>query len=100
MLATSKRCCRRPVGQAVRYGDWYTGNDTDLDEHLHEYNAEHADAASASGNVLLRRKSALSAYTADIDSSDFSETEGHGPIATVRPFRRSTVAPSQVGIKY
>jgi hypothetical protein len=80
----------------VRYGEWYTGNDTDLDEHLLEYNAEQASAAFAVDSGLERRKSALPSYTADLDDSDFTdEDRGMAGKRTSR-LRRSTIAPGQV----
>ncbi|DBA89082.1 hypothetical protein WJX77_006086 [Trebouxia sp. C0004] len=83
---------RRPVGQAVRYGEWYTGNDTDLDEHLLEYNAEQASAAFAG---LERRKSALPSYTADLDDSDFTDEDRELAGKRTSRLRRSTIAPGQ-----
>lgn len=88
---------RRPVGQATRYGEWYTGNDTDLDEQLLEYNAEQARAASAAGLQLERRKSDLASYAADKDDASFTDEEA-GEVAHKRSsrLRRSTIAPGQV----
>ncbi|DBA69182.1 TPA: hypothetical protein ACH3X2_013020 [Trebouxia sp. C0005] len=86
---------RRPVGQAVRYGEWYTGNDTDLDEHLLEYNAEQASAAFAADGGLDRRKSTLPSYTADLDDSDFTDEDRDVAGRRTRHLRRSTIAPGQ-----
>lgn len=97
---TGKSVCklrRRPVGQATRYGEWYTGNDTDLDEQLLEYNAEQARAASAAGLQLERRKSDLASYAADKDDANFTNEEAE-EAAHKRSsrLRRSTIAPGQV----
>lgn len=92
---------RRPVGQATRYGEWYTGNDTDLDEQLLEYNAEQARAASAAGLQLERRKSDLASYAADKDDANFTDGEAE-EAAHKRSshLRRSTIAPGQVCYKF
>lgn len=91
------KLCRRPVGQAARYGEWYTGNDTDLDAQLLEYNAEQAHAASVAGLQPERRKSDLASYTADKDDASFTceEDEDAGHKKSSR-LRRSTIAPGQV----
>lgn len=91
------KLCRRPVGQATRYGEWYTGNDTDLDEQLLEYNAEQARAASEAGIQLERRKSDLASYTADKDDADFTDEENaEAAHKSSSRLRRSTIAPGQV----
>lgn len=80
----------------MRYGEWYTGNDTDLDEHLLEYNAEQASAAFAADGGLDRRKSTLPSYTADLDDSDFTDEDRDVAGRRTRHLRRSTIAPGQV----
>lgn len=80
----------------MRYGEWYTGNDTDLDEHLLEYNAEQASAAFAVDGRLGRRKSALPSYTADLDDSDFTDEDKEVAGTHTSRLRRSTIAPGQV----
>lgn len=87
---------RRPVGQATRYGEWYTGNDTDLDEQLLEYNAEQDHAASAAGSQLGRRKSDLASYAADKDDANFTDDEAEAAHKKSSRLRRSTIAPGQV----
>lgn len=80
----------------MRYGEWYTGNDTDLDEQLLEYNAEQASAAFAVEGGAERRKSAVPSYTADLDDSDFTDEDMEmAGTHRSRP-RRSTIAPGQV----
>ena len=89
--------CRRPVGQATRYGEWYTGNDTDLDEQLLQYNAEQAEAAFSAGMRLERRNSDLANYTADKDDTDFTDEECEAAASKkCSRLRRSTIAPGQV----
>ena len=91
------KLCRRPVGQATRYGEWYTGNDTDLDEQLLEYNAEQAHAASVAGLQPERRKSDLASYTADKDDASFTDDEDEeASLKKSSRLRRSTIAPGQV----
>lgn len=86
---------RRPVDQRARYGEWYNGDDSDLDEHLQEYNAEQSDIAhTATAHAKDRRKSALaSMHVPDVESSA-DESEAHTRKA--RHVRRSTIAPGQV----
>lgn len=81
------------MGQAIRYGEWYTGNDTDLDEHLLEYNAEQAMASTENG--LDRRKSAFPTYT-DVEDSDLTDEEDVMAVKRISRLRRSTIAPGQV----
>ena len=78
----------------MRYGEWYTGNDTDLDEHLLEYNAEQATAALASEDGQARRKSALVSCTADTEDSDFTDDEAETTVKSCQ-MRRNTLAPGQ-----
>ena len=93
------KLCRRPVGQATRYGEWYTGNDTDLDAQLLEYNAEQARAASEAGFQQERRKSDIASYTADKDDADFTDEEtAEAAHKRSSRLRRSTIAPGQVCI--
>ncbi len=80
----------------MRYGEWYTGNDTDLDEQLLEYNAEQASVAFAVDGGLTRRKSALPSYTADLDDSDFTDEDREMTGTCISRLRRSTIAPGQV----
>lgn len=80
----------------MRHGEWYTGNDTDLDEHLLEYNAEQANAAPATDHGQVRRKSALPSCTADLDDSDFADKEVELTGKGASRLRRSTIAPGQV----
>lgn len=85
------------MGQAVRYGEWYTGNDTDLDEQLLEYNTEQAEAAFAAGLRLVRRSRDLANYTGDKDDADFTDEEGKAAAGKrCSRLRRSTIAPGQV----
>lgn len=85
------------MGQTTRYGEWYTGNDTDLDEQLLEYNAEQAHAASAAGLQPERRKSDLASYTADKDDASFTDEEDEeASHKKSSRLRRSTIAPGQV----
>lgn len=89
--------CRRPMGQATRYGEWYTGNDTDLDAQLLEYNAEQARAACEAGCQVERRKSDLASYGADKDDADFTDEEAvDAAQKRSSRLRRSTIAPGQV----
>ena len=88
---------RRPVGQATRYGEWYTGNDTDLDEQLLEYNTAHPEAVFSADAHLERRSSDLVNYTADQHNTDSSDDEGKAAAGKKRShLRRSILAPGQV----
>ena len=85
---------RRPVDQRARYGEWYNGDDSDLNEHLLEYNAEQAhpsQTVTAEGGD--RRKSALpSLHVPDAETSDDDSTVY---AKKARQVRRSTIAPGQ-----
>ena len=87
--------CRRPVDQTARYGEWYTGDDSELDEQLLEYNGEHASGVSpAASDKSERRKSALPGFAAAKELRS-AGSESSSRIRQTHHVRRQTIAPGQ-----
>lgn len=84
---------RRPVNQGARYGEWFDGDDSALDKHLSEYNAQQAHAAQTTEVADRRRSAQPSLYAPDAETSD---DDGMAHTNMPRHVRRSTIAPGQV----
>ncbi|KAK9820105.1 hypothetical protein WJX72_006192 [[Myrmecia] bisecta] len=103
--AISKRRTRGPAVPAPlqRFGEWYQGDDTELDETLMEYNDAHGSPGGGRRQERNRRKSAFPTFTSRMAETDADGIEAEaeveqaaarrGPKATRQ--RRSTLAPGQ-----